>query len=246
MRKTIRLTGRRQLPVTAFDFQLAELHGKRFATLTVVDHSSLKTFPPDAEVRVRLAENKLVEILRFGTVGNPSSTAEVNETSFLAPSCQVRIVGQATAAEGMLLGSTTTWTYKSDADTDGILLFQPADTKPRPWKLDIRDEERPILYIDERVTDAASWAKTDPVFIGCVFPHVINEVFRVVLRETAKPEDGWMTEWLAWAGVLMPGSAPPFDDTDKEQANWIDQLIDTFSAKHNLADGILKKLEPTT
>lgn len=244
MRKTIRLTGRKQLPITAFDFQMSELHGKRIATLIVSDQSVLKAMPADAEIRVRLAENKLVEILRFGTIASPEVTCEVSEDVFSAPSCQIRIVSQGGSKQGLLLGSTKTWTYKSDAQTDGILLFQEFDTAPRSWKLDIRDEERPILYLDKRIPSASLWAKTDPFFIGFVFPTIITEIFRKIFEEGSKPEEGWMAEWISWADKFMPGTQLPFSDSPPEIQKWIDELVDAFSAKHNLADGILKKLEP--
>lgn len=239
MRRTIRLTGRRQLPVTAFDFQIAEVQGKRVASLTVVDPGCLKGFAAEAEIRVKLVENKLVEILRFGTVGKTAVTAELAGTSFLAPSCQVRVVVKAGESEGMLLGSTRNWTYKSDGQTDGILLFQPAETAPRAWRLELRDEEYPILYVDSRIPDAAHWARTDPVFNACVLPHVIGSVFQNIFDAGSKPEDGWMADWIGWAATLLPANSPPFGSDRKEQSVWIESLIDIFAAKHKLADQLI-------
>lgn len=245
MRRTIRLTGRRQLALSAFGFRFAELKGARIATLTVADPSELKTFPPDAEIRVKLVENKLVEVLRFGTVGKPLVTADVVESSFVAPSCQIRIVSRTTEKEGMLLGSTARWTYRSGSDPDGILLFKSAPTAPRNWKLNFNNEEdHPILYIDERIPDGALWARTDPVFTGCVFPHVISEVMGRILQMGSRPDDGWMKDWLLWAEALMPGSQPPFaEKLGEEQRDWIDQLVESFAFRHDLADAIIKKLE---
>lgn len=245
MRRTIRLTGRRQLAISAFGFRFVEVHGKRVATLTIANPAELKSFPPDAEIRVKLVENKLVEILRFGTVAKPATTADVAETSMIAPSCQIRIVSRTTEKDGLLLGSTKRWTYKSGSDPDGILLFKTAETKPRSWKLDFNNEEdHPILYIDERIPDGALWAKTDPVFTGCVFPHVIGEVMGRILQMGSRPEDGWMKDWLLWAEALMPGSQPPFADSlGEDQREWIDQLVETFAFRHELADEILRKLE---
>lgn len=239
MRKTIRLTGRRQLPVSAFDFQIAEVQGKRIASLSLIDPACLKGFAASSEIRVKLVENKLVEILRFGTVGKPSVTADLAGTSFLAPSCQIRVVSNSGDAEGMLLGSTKSWTYKSDGQTDGILLFQPSDTAPRAWKLDLRPDEYPILYVDERIPDAAHWAKTDPTFNACVLPHVIGAVFQYIFETGSKPEDGWMAEWTTWAATLIPANQPPFGSDLNDQRIWIDDLTETFAGKHKLADNLI-------
>jgi len=245
MRRTIRLTGRRQLAISTFGFRFSELHGKRIATLTLADPAELKGFPPDAEIRVKLVENKLVEILRFGTVGKPVTAADIAETSFIAPSCQIRIVSRAQDKNGLLLGSTAPWVYRSGSDPDGILLFKSAPTAPRSWKLNFNsDDDHPILYVDQRIPEAALWAKTDPVFTACVFPYVISEVMGRILQSGSRPEDGWMADWLLWADALMPGSQPPFADRiDRDQREWIDQLVEAFAFRHDLAENILRKLE---
>ena len=245
MRRNIRLTGRRQLAQSAFDFRLTELNGKKIATLALALPAELKTFPVDAEIRVKLIENKLVEVLNFGTVGRPAATATLMEASFAAPSCQVRVVCRGGAKDGMLLGSTTPWTYSVGGQPDGILLFQPAKIAPRLWKLDIRPEENPILYIDDRVPDAASWAKGNPVFVACVLPHVITEVMRVILANGSRPEDGWMADWLSWLNGLIAGGADklPFTGTEDEKRGWIDEVSAAFAHKHSLSDPVVDSLE---
>jgi hypothetical protein len=218
------------------------VNGKHVAALAVSDFEELKTLPPDAELRVKLSENKLVEVLRFGTLAKPAATAEIQDTNFLAPSCQVRVVSRANGSDGLLLASTNSWTYRSGGHPDGILLFQPAPTAPRLWRLDIRDEEYPILYVDERIPDAGLWAKTDPIFNASILPHIVNEVMLEILRGDSAPDEGWMADWLLWADNVMPGAKPPFGKSDKDRKAWIDELIDAFSYRHELADQVLLAL----
>lgn len=244
MRKSIRLTGRRQLPQTAFAVQLTDVAGKRVATLALRDPQQLKTFAPDAELRVKLAENKLVEVLRFGTIARPVTSAQLSEQSFRAPSCQVRVVCGNGATTGMLLGSTNPWTLKTGNEPDGILLFQPADIKLLLWKLDLREsgDEQPILYVDESIPDAAIWAKSDPIFAACVLPTVVAEIMRKILQLASAPEDGWEADWLTWAAALMPGSKPPFAADMAERELWIRELIETFAHRHDFAGQALAAL----
>lgn len=244
MRRNIRLTGRRQLPQTAFAVQLADVAGKRVATLSIRDPQELKAFPHDAEIRVKLAENKLVEVLRFGTIARPVSSAQIAEESFRAPSCQVRVVNRNGAGTGMLLGSTNPWTLKTGTQPDGILLFQPSNIQPLLWKLDIREssEEQPVLYVDERIPDASIWAGSDPLFAACVLPSVVSQIMRVILSQGSAPEDGWEADWLAWADALMPGSKPPFSAPSTDQAGWISQLVETFALRHDLGGNALAML----
>jgi hypothetical protein len=193
---------------------------------------------------VKLTENKRVAILNFGTVLKPIGIVDEGVSGFQAPSCQVRIVSRASESVGKLLGSTSTWTYNSDGGSEGILLFQAADTAPRLYRVEIRDEELPILYVDERIPNASVWAKSDPLFTASVFPQVISDVFRRILTLDGKPEDGWMAAWTSWAETIVPGNSPPYGDAI-EGPKWTDTLIDTFASKHSLADNALLQLTTT-
>lgn len=244
MRRSIRLTGRKQLAQSSFKLSLMEVGEKRLAAFSILKPNELSGFPPDSEVRVKLVENKLVEILHFGSIAKPIVTVELSDESFRAPSCQVRIVSRQVDKVGMLLGSTNPWTLKSGGDPDGILLFQAADIKPRLWRLDIRDngQEHPILYVDERIPDASLWAKSDPIFAACVLPYVVAEIMRKVLALNTAPDDGWESDWLAWAAALMPGSKVPFDANGSDKDIWIEELISTFALRHDLAGHALAKI----
>lgn len=246
MRKTIRLTGRKQLAQSAFDFRFSKLNGESVGTLAIKDQTELQGFPPNAEIRVKLTENKLVRVLDFGTVSHPAPSAKVDSDTFRAPSCQVRVVNRAEDREGMLLGSTRTWTLTSAGEPDGILLFQPAPIAPRLWKLDIRDEGQPLLYIDEGITDAGLWARTDPIFAACVLPAVVTELMRTILHSDGPPESGWEADWIRWADELMPTTEPPYNGSAKEQKSWIDDLIDAFASRHRLSDHVQSNLLKVT
>ena len=242
MRRTIRLTGRRQLPVSAFSFRIDEEGDQQLAAFEIANSDAMSKLPLNAEIRLRLSENKFVEVLRFGTVGNPQKSCKLQSNRFKAPSCQIRVVSRASETEGMLLASTKNWTYTADGESDGILMFQPADIAPRLWKLDVREDEYPILYVDERIDDAAAWARSDPVFTSCVFPHVISSIFHEILDTGSMPDDGWMAHWVAWMKTLMPGEGMPFSSDWKRRQEWIEKIIDTFSARHELADKVLSSL----
>lgn len=239
MRKSVRLTGRRQLAQSSFDMHITDRGESQSVSLVVIDPSVLHGFPANSSLKLKLAENKRIEVLDFGTIATRQAKVELDGEPFLAPSCQIRIVNRASDQDGLLLGSTSSFTYKSDGETDGILLFQPADTAPRSWRLDISDSSRPILYIDKKLPNPAYFARTDPTFITSVFPHVITEVFRRIL-ETGAVEDGWEAEWVTWADSLMKGSKPPFNDDEQSKAKWIGALIDTFCSRHDLAGKLLR------
>ena len=248
MRKRIRLTGRKQLPVSCADVAIREVGDKKVVALTINNKAVLKGFPLTARVTLRLVENKQLELLDFGTIDEPKSLADLRNLTFADPSCQLRIVDAGAKELGLLLGSTKTWRLEKGTNPQqggvmGILRFQPKDIAPRAWKLDIQEDAHPVLQIDERIPDPRSWVRNNPVFIGAVYPAIVQRLFREILS-TPDPEDiEWMNDWLRWAESLMPGSTPPHaDDEDAEKDDWTEQLIEAFCMRHRLSDRILNDL----
>lgn len=247
MRKRIRLTGRRQLPRSCVSVSIVNMEGGQKAVgLTVPNTAAfVSLFPPEAHVRLRLNENKFSEVLEFGTVGKIRATAVIRNGAFSAPSCQLRIVTAAGEKKGLLLGSTDSWTLRTDSDKgqsgeEGILLFQPKNIAPRTWKLEIRDTEPPIVYIDITVPDPRTWVRSDPVFISTVFPAIIQQIFSAILSYPSPQEVNWMQDWLRWSDVLAPGTKIPSALDDQEtREEWIDRLLDSFCLKHRLLDRLV-------
>jgi len=239
MRKRIRLTGRRQLPRSSIEAKAFELGSKKLISMTISRPEAFRNFPASAIVKLRLFENKFSETLEFGTLGAQKATAELKNPGFSAPSCQLRVVTSEGDHKGLLLGSTDTWTMRADDDDqggksgEGILMFQPLNIAPRCWKLSIRDDDYPVVYIDERIPESRTWVRNDSVFISCVLPAIIREVFEDILSSNAPPDQVWVKDWLGWADTLMPGNVAPWTDERSQKQVWIDNLLDNFCQRHN-------------
>ncbi|MFN4202424.1 MAG: hypothetical protein ACK4GM_05160 [Tabrizicola sp.] len=247
MRQRIRLTGRRQLPRSAVEAKIFDLGSKRLVSLAITQAEYFRKMPATARIKLRFIENKFSETLEFGTIGEPRQTAELRNRSFSAPSCQLRVVASEDERTGILLGSTDSWTLRADNDDpgskagQGILLFQPADIAPRSWKVDIRDDDYPVVYIDKRIPDARTWVRNDPVFVSCVLPAIIREVFSALLSGQELPEQAWAKDWLQWAETLMPGQLPVVGDPQQKD-KWTEALLDTFCLKHGTLDRLVAQL----
>src|SRR5229473_3313791 len=100
MRRRIRLTGRRQLSRSAVNVKVVILPHKRLLTFGIVDPKSFRDFPRDSKITVRLVENKIVELVDFGTLGTQRPAVELKNSSFSAPSCQLRIASTDTDKAG--------------------------------------------------------------------------------------------------------------------------------------------------
>lgn len=248
MRKRIRLTGRKQLARSAIEAKVVEIGGKKLVAMSIANKPAFAKMPDTARIRLRLFENKFSETLEFGTLGEMKTTAEIRNTAFSAPSCQLRIVASDEEHKGLLLGSTDTWTLRTGGEdeggnaSEGILYFQPHDIAPRTWKLDIREDDYPIVYIDRKIPDPRTWVRNDPVFVSCVLPAIVREVFDDILNESAPPEQKWAKDWIDWADTLMPGKAPPWGDGRAQRQDWLSDLLDSFCQRHGMLELLAGKL----
>jgi hypothetical protein len=122
------------------------------------------------------------------------------------------------------------------------LYFQPHDIAPRAWKLEVREDDYPIVYIDRKIPDPRTWVRNDPVFVSCVLPAIVRQVMDDILHENSPPEQKWAKDWLGWADTLMPGKAPPWSDGRAQRQDWIDDLLDSFCQRHGMLELLAGKL----
>ena len=246
MRRRIRLTGRRQLRKSSIEARIIDRGNEKWIEMTVQDPKALQAFPNDAQIKLRLFENKCSEAVSFGTIGKIKQVEKLRNTAFSAPSCQLRVVASALEERGRLLGSTDTWTLRAREpnapETDGILTFQKTKMHPQIWKLEIRDDEYPIVYVDESIPNSISWVRNDPVFVGCVLPSIVRRIFEEILHRYHRDMDvEWMQKWLQWASQLtggIDGVPPEGEDEKEEQERWINEIVERFCERHSLVETV--------
>ena len=249
MRKRIRLTGRRQLSRSCVGTKVVEVGGKKLVAMTIATPKVFDKMPKTARIKLRLIENKVAETLDFGTLGDMKTTAELKNGWYSAPSCQLRVVASDGERRGILLGSTDEWTLRAGGDdeggtgSDGILLFLPHNIAPLSWKLEIRENDYPIVYIDKAIPNSSTWVRNDPTFLSCVLPAIIRELFDDILATNTPSEQAWVKEWLDWADTLMPGKAPPWTEGRVQKQAWIAHLLDGFCRRHGMLELLVGELK---
>lgn len=247
MRRRIRLTGRRQIPRSSVRVGLVGTQSGRLLTFSIVQPERFRSFPHDARIKIRLFENKSVTIVDLGTVSEHKSIAEGDGfAALVAPTCQLRVV-DAGVRNGLLLGTTNPWTLVDAEDNErggrrSLLNFQPADTAPRAWRLEIREDDHPIIKVDKRIPNARHWARTDRIFLAVALPSVLGEVLRDIVFRSDPEDVEWMSDWLKFANLLSPGNIPPLKGEDGEKKQWIDAIVDAFCQKNAFASLLLDKL----
>lgn len=255
MRRQIRFTGRKQLAHSWVEVKLFDSGKGKRVSLALRNPHEFKTMPPSAHLKLRLFENKISETLAFNSLEEMRrkhyAVAELKRPeAFSAPSAQLRVVATDENRRGLVLGSTRRWTLRmggdggDDVSTEGILLLQKLDISPRVWKLDIRDEEHPVVYIDDKIPDPSAWVQTDPVFISCVLPAIVREVFDEILStHTSEPDLEWVKDWANWAKTLVPGENIPWGEDRTQHNEWIDNLLNEFCRQHDMLKNLMGKLD---
>jgi hypothetical protein len=245
MRRTIHLTGRKELPASAFDVEIISApDGDRLRLQIVRDASGrnpLREFPPSADLKVRVFENYVIDVVSFGTVGRPRTEAPLPHGRYVAPKCQIRIVSK--EEPGKLIASSRSRRTGAEGQLEGILNFLPYDTAPRLWQLVLDDDNYPVLRVDKEIPNVAAWASADPVFLASVLPTVIEQVWSRILEEAEQPMEGWKADWLHWARTIMPGTNPPIGAPAEEKGQWLQSLADAFARRHQLAKLVRARME---
>lgn len=248
MHRTIRLTGRKQLPKSAVRVTLTELGGRPLVTFAIAEPERFKDVPANARLSLVLDENKGLEVVELGTVAHPRAS-QVLATAFDAPKCRLRVADPGVKAKGLLLASTSKWTLKGEGAElgggKGILSFLAADTAPQSWKLELNEDDYPLVKVDKRIPSVGQWVK-DPMFLAIALPSVIARVFDAILREEHHRDRLWVADWLRWAELLLPGDPPPIaeDGERPAQAAWSDRLVDQFCRRGEFGDALLAALAP--
>jgi len=245
MRRTIHLTGRKELPASAFDVELVSDESGDHLRLQILPDTNgqdpLRELKPEAKLKVRVFENYVVDVVSFGTLGNRKAEAELPRGRYTAPTCQIRIVSN--DEPGKLLASSRSRRAGPEGQLEGILSFLPYDTAPRLWELVLEDDNYPVLRVDKNLPNVAAWSSTDPVFLAAVLPTVIEQVWRRILEDGEPPEEGWKSDWLHWARTMIPGTNPPIHASVDERESWLQSLGDTFARRHQLAKLARLRLE---
>lgn len=249
MRTRIRLSGRKHLPRGCVRISSHLVDGERRLELSILRRHYFQTFPPESRVKLRLFENKLSETAVFGTIRDlrQPRVVRLKKRAFLAPSCQLCVVATTGDSTGMLLGSTDSWTLSLTDDPQqglerkGILMFQAAPIQPRVWRVDVREDDYPVVYLDSQIPQASTWVRSDPVFVSCVLPAIIREIFENILESWEDQDEGsWMSDWISWAQLFLPGMGPPSPDATREERNeWIDSLLSSFCRQHDMLGRLL-------
>ena len=204
-------------------------------------------FEPSDNIRVEAWRSNASQRWEFGTVGAPIPPPQAERILRVPPSAQFKVSVVASDGSGRLSGVSPALKPKQEEQPKESLLPVELDDElgSEVWRLDFGEgHELPTLKINRKIEGAGEMVSSDQIFR----PLVIPEVFRGVLRQAVLIErvdlddaaDNSWSDWLKLASIHLDGKEPPklAQDADHEEldeaADWIDQAVAAFAAKHEL------------
>lgn len=125
-----------------------------------------------------------------------------------------------------------------DEQSDSILPMQPLDLGERLWKLDIVENDGPILFFNSNVFSNASGCENYLPFATLVLPDALRQVMQYISNEPDVLEDE-NEVWYPWGNWLdsIGVERPPKDlDDEAGKSRWCDEVVECFCNLHKFSE----------
>jgi len=126
----------------------------------------------------------------------------------------------------------------SDDQADSILPMQPLDLGQRLWKLDVIENEGPILFFNTNVFSNAAGSENYLPFATLVLPDALRQVMQHISNEPDILDDE-NDIWYPWGEWLdnIGTDRPPSDLDDEASKNmWCNEVVEIFCNLHKFSD----------
>jgi hypothetical protein len=248
----LNFTGRRKIDkqharVAFHDDPVGSMRGHYFELALDLDSYRL---PPDARVFVEVTRGLTLMRFDLGTVAAPSSLSPAQRrlSDFAPDPDGVRFRVKVTQPNGPDAGKLLAEADGIRPDDDGgvtpLIWIAGAELGPTPWRLELipTDPDLPTLWIHTAL-GGKEFAK-DPVAKPLLLTAAAREVFTALVWEGDHEDepDHWASLWSRFAKqILNVGDVPDAEEEAPEVVrDWVDRAVDSFAAKHDLANGLAR------
>ena len=216
-----------------------------------VQFGFLKRFPPESRLYVEAYHKATLQRFDYGTVGNPKPPAHrVLDSVDLTGSVlfRVRVVDES-GSIGRLLGAAEAIRPEGDDDDqnrDSLMVLKSGNLESLPWRVEMDSADgKPILWVNNRIPDAISRAKTDPTFFALVMPAALHQVLTHMVVHDDLVEDGEeegaKRNWITMAESLHSPLPDSRDRADLE--DWVDSVVQGFCQRMEITDALVSRME---
>lgn len=209
-------------------------------------------FPDDA--RVYVEPNYGPDFLRFDfglfkDIQQPSDT-NITELKKLSDKIFFRIkIVDETKEDGLLLGIANIYNLSDDTDPKGkesILFVNAVKMETNEiWRINFNSQDGiPILEINNAIEGIREIAKSDPWFIGLVYPSATRQVFEHIafdLKDFDSEGENWNSKWIQFSqSVLGVTNVPDNNDDEQECEDWISNVVKAFCIRNKTLENYSK------
>jgi hypothetical protein len=245
MQRTINHTGRRKIERKEVSVQILERQGQppEFEVEFAFDKERL---PEDGAVYVEAYSRNTLQRFEFGTVNNIQKPARCvldkidlsGKTLF-----RVRVIDE-TENLGRLVADVQGLNARSDDEASqksSLIILAARPLGQQTWKVNIPDNGKPELIINNMIPDALNKLRSNSVFQALILPAALKQVLMFYLWGDEIEGETVQAEWIAFAEHLA-GEKPHSQDPE-ELAGWIDDVVERFSERFELREMLNLRLE---
>jgi hypothetical protein len=239
MRRKLNFTSRAKIPKSRVQIALRR-EAKLLAFDGSVDLSGL-SFPRDAKVIVEAYYRTSLMRFDWGTAGQLTAPNERRLTEIDSDRVvHFRVKVVASDASGRILGLADDLMVAEKGGGEDEMSLLPVnfvELGELPWRVDYSGAGT-TLEINRSIEGAEGLVRNDPKTAALLFPAAAREILtRIILvdeHELEEESDEWWNLWLRWASTIAPDAMPESGDPGEKLA-WIEEVVKTFSARHEFA-----------
>lgn len=250
MKRRINHTGRSTIEKSEVTIKLVDSQERPPRFTAEIDLSRLG-LPDQTEIFIEAYRDNTLQRFACGTVGEfslPDDTLLSEIDLEGEPLFRVKLIDASSGTSRLLASAVNLRAVNSgeDENRDALIRTIATDLGEVPWKVEVLLDEKPILYLNNNIPDAASHFK-QPLFSSLVLPGVVREVFMNMFWNGAQDDSpsSWYTKWMEF-GKDAAGEPPPPDTEDPFEAmEWIDSVVRKMSNKHKLSEKLNNAISDT-
>jgi len=233
-------TGLHEIDRSRVGITVTEFNGRRSMQLTKLELGDLG-LRSDLNVIGVARAGKTTCRLDLGTVADWRRTPNLLEGLDRSDSLRFRIVVRE-KDKPLLIASAERLRPISAQGSESLLPMEPADLGQQLWRLDITDEDGPVLKFNVRVFPSAAGAENYLPFAAMVLPEAMSQVLGWIAKEPEglNDEGDLRSAWAPWLDSVGAGR-PPTEDDEKEE--WRKRAVGKFCDRSMFADVLSSHLK---
>ena len=242
MQRTLNYTQRRRIEQKQAQFSFADKSAEvpEFDVTFGIDSSH---YPDDAALYVEAYHKETRQRFSFGKVSKivPPQNRKLEQIDLSGAILFRVIIVDETGRHGLLLASGEG--FRADAADDeesksSIFAVVSRPLNQIPWKVDFDTGGPPELCLNSSIPNAIEKMRTDAVFQSLILPAALKQVLTFYMWN--EDSDSEVSErWLSFASLF---SDKPESNDPAELMDWIEDVVDGFTARFDLCDRLNNEL----